>query len=310
MLQNRLRVRNVNPDFPLEEYLQRQKALIERTLDERLPPGATDPALIFEAIRYSMFAGGKRLRPILCLAAAEAVGGKMEALLPAACALEMIHTYSLIHDDLPAMDNDDYRRGKPTSHKAFGEGIAILAGDALLTEAFRLLCDRERMPGVPPERVLQVVREIAEAAGFFGMVGGQVMDLLAEGKKVDLQTLYAIHRHKTGALILVSLRAGAILAGAAEESLSALSEYGRRIGLAFQITDDILNVEGDPALLGKRTGSDAARGKITFPALMGVEVSRMRAEELIREALVSLATFEDRAEPLRAIARHILERRS
>jgi geranylgeranyl diphosphate synthase type II len=300
----------VNPDFPLKEYLERRKALIDRMLDETLPPETGDPAAIFEAVRYSMFAGGKRLRPILCMAAAEAVGGKTGAVLPAACALEMIHTYSLIHDDLPAMDNDDYRRGKPTSHKVFGEGVAILAGDALLTEAFRLLGDRERMRDVPPERVLTVVCEIAEAAGFFGMVGGQVKDLLAEGGKVDLQTLYEIHRRKTGALILVSLRAGAILAGAAEALLAPLSDYGRRIGLAFQITDDILNVEGDPALLGKGTGSDAARGKVTFPALMGVEASRARAEELIREALVSLATFDDRAAPLRAIARHIMERRS
>jgi geranylgeranyl diphosphate synthase type II len=308
--QGLLRGKNVSADFPLKEYLAERKALIDRTLDETLPGGASDPALIFEAVRYSMFAGGKRLRPILCLAAAEAVGGDTDAILPVACALEMIHTYSLIHDDLPAMDNDDYRRGKPTSHKVFGEGIAILAGDALLTEAFRLLCDRERMPDVEPGRTLRVVHEIAEASGFFGMVGGQVMDLLAEGKKVDLHTLYAIHRRKTGALILVSLRAGAILAGAAEASLALLSDYGRRIGLAFQITDDILNVEGDLALLGKGTGSDAARGKVTFPALMGVEASRARAEELIREALVSLATFADRAVPLSAIARHILERRS
>jgi geranylgeranyl diphosphate synthase type II len=308
--QNLLRGKNVNPDFPLQEYLQRQKALIDRTLDGCLPRGTGDEGLLFEAVRYSMFAGGKRLRPILCMAAAEAVGGETDAILPAACALEMIHTYSLIHDDLPAMDNDDYRRGKPTSHKVFGEGVAILAGDALLTEAFRLLGDRERMPGVPPGRMLQVVCEIAEAAGFFGMVGGQVKDLLSEGKNVDLQTLHAIHLRKTGALILVSLRAGAILAGAAEASLAALSEHGTRIGLAFQITDDILNVDGDPALLGKGTGSDAARGKVTFPALMGVEASRARAEELIREAIVSLATFDDRAAPLRAIARHILERRS
>ncbi|MCX5820759.1 MAG: polyprenyl synthetase family protein [Deltaproteobacteria bacterium] len=300
----------MNPDFPLKEYLNGRKALIDCALDDYLPLEASDPAVIFEAARYSMFAGGKRLRPILCMAAAEAVGGETDAILPAACALEMIHTYSLIHDDLPAMDNDDYRRGKPTSHKVFGEGIAILAGDALLTEAFRLLSDRERMPDVPPGRMLQVVREIAEAAGFFGMVGGQVKDLLAEGEKVDLQTLYEIHRRKTGALILVSLRAGAILAGAGEASLAALSDYGRRIGLAFQITDDILNVEGDPALLGKGTGSDAARGKVTFPALMGIEASRARAEDLIREALVSLATFADRAAPLCAIARHILERRS
>jgi geranylgeranyl diphosphate synthase, type II len=300
----------VNPEFPLNEYLNGRKSLVDQALQAFLPGEGKDPAIIFEAVRYSIFAGGKRLRPILCLAAADAAGGKTDSVLPTACALEMIHTYSLIHDDLPAMDNDDYRRGKPTSHKVFGEGIAILAGDALLTEAFRLLGDREQMPGVPPERALKIVCEIAEAAGFFGMVGGQVMDLLAEGEKADLQNLLAIHRHKTGALILVSLRAGAILAGAGETALAALSDYGARIGLAFQITDDILNVEGDPSLLGKGTGSDAARGKVTFPALIGIEASRVRAEELIRKALVSLESFDDRAAPLRAIARHILERRS
>jgi geranylgeranyl diphosphate synthase type II len=300
----------VNPEFSLNEYLDGRKSMVDQALQQFLPVGADDPAVIFEAVRYSVLAGGKRLRPILCLAAADAAGGKAESVLPAACAMEMIHTYSLIHDDLPAMDNDDYRRGKPTSHKVFGEGVAILAGDALLTEAFRLLGDRERMPEIPPERALKVVCEVAEAAGFFGMVGGQVMDLLAEGKKADLQYLYAIHRRKTGALILVSLRAGAILAGAGEPALAALSDYGRRIGLAFQITDDILNVEGDPSLLGKGTGSDAARGKVTFPGLIGIEASRVRAGELIQEALVSLECFDDRAAPLRAVARHILERRS
>jgi geranylgeranyl diphosphate synthase type II len=300
----------VNPEFSLNEYLDGRKSMVDQALQQFLPVGADDPAVIFEAVRYSVLAGGKRLRPILCLAAADAAGGKAESVLPAACAMEMIHTYSLIHDDLPAMDNDDYRRGKPTSHKVFGEGVAILAGDALLTEAFRLLGDRERMPEIPPERALKVVCEVAEAAGFFGMVGGQVMDLLAEGKKADLQYLYAIHRRKTGVLILVSLRAGAILAGAGEPALAALSDYGRRIGLAFQITDDILNVEGDPSLLGKGTGSDAARGKVTFPGLIGIEASRVRAGELIQEALVSLECFDDRAAPLRAVARHILERRS
>jgi geranylgeranyl diphosphate synthase, type II len=305
-----LRGKNVSADFALKEYLAERKALVDRALDDTLPPGTGDPALIFEAVRYSVFAGGKRLRPILCMAAAEAVGGKKESVLPAACALEMIHTYSLIHDDLPAMDNDDFRRGKPTSHKVFGEGMAVLAGDALLTEAFRVLCDRERMPGIPPERILQVSREIAEAAGFSGMVGGQVKDLLAEGEELDLKSLCAIHRLKTGALILASLRSGAILAGAGEAPLAQLSDYGWRIGLAFQIVDDILNVEGDPELLGKGTGSDAARGKVTFPALLGVEASRDRAKELVREALVSLETLGEAAAPLSAIARHILERRS
>ena len=300
----------MNPDFPLKEYLSERKALVDRALDDYLPGDQNEPPVIFQAVRYSLLAGGKRIRPILCLAAAEAVGGKTDAILPAACALEMIHTYSLIHDDLPAMDNDDYRRGRPTLHKVFGEDIAILAGDALLTEAFHLLTDRKRMPEIPTDRLLDVAREIAEAAGYRGMVGGQVQDIRAEGEKVGLETLYAIHRRKTGALLRVSLRAGAILAGAGDEALADLSDYGGKIGLAFQIADDILNVEGDPALLGKGTGSDAARGKITFPALLGIEASRARAEELVIEAVSSLAPFDDGAAPLRAIARYILERRS
>jgi len=300
----------VNPDFSLVAYLNERKALVDGALDAYLPGGQNDPAAIFEAIRYSLLVGGKRIRPILCLAAAEAIGGEAETVLPAACALEMIHTYSLIHDDLPAMDNDDFRRGRPTSHKVFGEGLAILAGDALLTEAFRLLTDREGTPGTPPERLLDVAREIAEAAGHRGMVGGQVQDIRAEGETVGLETLYAIHRRKTGALLRVSVRAGAILAGAGEEALAALSNYGGKIGLAFQIADDILNVEGDPRLLGKGTGSDAARGKVTFPALMGIEASRARAAELVMEAISSLASFDHRAAPLRSIAQYILERRS
>lgn len=300
----------MNPDFSLVAYLSKRKALVDGALDGYLPGEQSDPPVIVQAIRYSLLAGGKRIRPILCMAAAEAIGGDAEAALPAACALEMIHTYSLIHDDLPAMDNDDYRRGRPTSHKVFGEDIAILAGDALLTEAFRLLTDREGMPGIPAERLLDVAREIAEAAGHRGMVGGQVQDIRAEGEAVGLETLYAIHRRKTGALLRVSVRAGAILAGAGEEALAALSDYGGKIGLAFQIADDILNVEGDPLLLGKGTGSDAARGKVTFPALMGIEASRAGAAELVMEAISSLASLDDGAAPLRAIARYILERRS
>ena len=244
------------------------------------------------------------------MAAAEAVGGKAETVMPVACALEFIHTYSLIHDDLPAMDNDDYRRGKLTSHKVFGEDIAILAGDALLTEAFNLLARRDLMPAVPPERLLDVTREVSEAAGWFGMVAGQVLDVRLEGKTVDLKTLQQIHRLKTGAMIRVSLRTGAILSGASAAALASLSDYGRQIGLAFQIADDILNVEGDRALLGKGTGSDAARGKVTFPSLLGVEPSRARAKALIGEAVASLASFDERAAPLRSIALYILERKS
>ncbi len=299
-----------NENVILKEYLARQKAEVDGMLEALIPDETIYPPEIFRAVRYSLFAGGKRIRPILCLAAAEAVGGKPEPILPVACAIEMIHTYSLIHDDLPAMDNDDYRRGRLTSHKVFGEDLAILAGDALLTEAFQVMTRREVAAVLEPGRLLQVVREIAEAAGWFGMVGGQVLDVQSEGRTVDPETLYAIHRMKTGAMILVSLRAGAILAGAAEEALAALSDYGRQVGLAFQIADDILNVEGDKALLGKGTGSDAARGKVTFPLLLGIEASRSRAEELVKGAVEALAPFDEKAEPLRWIARYILERKS
>ncbi|MBA4424133.1 MAG: farnesyl-diphosphate synthase [Syntrophus sp. (in: bacteria)] len=292
------------------EYLAERKALVEAALDGLLPGEELYPPVIFQAARYSLMAGGKRLRPILCLAAAEAVGGKTETVLPVACALELIHTYSLIHDDLPAMDNDDYRRGKLTSHKVFGEDVAILTGDALLTEAFNLLARRDSMPGVPPESLLDVAREVSEAAGWFGMVAGQVLDVRSEGTTVDLETLRQIHRLKTGAMIRVSLRAGAILSGASAAALASLTDYGRQIGLAFQIADDILNVEGDRALLGKGTGSDAARGKVTFPALLGIDASRAQAEALIGEAVASLASFDERAAPLRLIAQYILERKS
>ena len=309
---SRLRGKSVtrNDELQLKEYLAEKKALVDAALDGLLPVEELNPPVIFQAARYSLMAGGKRLRPILCMAAAEAVGGKVETVMPVACALEFIHTYSLIHDDLPAMDNDDYRRGKLTSHKVFGEDIAILAGDALLTEAFSLLARRDLMPAVPPERLLDVTREVSEAAGWFGMVAGQVLDIRLEGKTVDLKTLQQIHRLKTGAMICVSLRTGAILSGASAAALTSLSDYGRQIGLAFQIADDILNVEGDRALLGKGTGSDAARGKVTFPSLLGVEASRTRAKALIGEAVASLASFDERAAPLRSIALYILERKS
>lgn len=301
---------NQNDELQLTEYLAGRKALIDAALDGLLPGEEFSPPVIFQAVRYSLLAGGKRLRPILCLAAAEAVGGDSRTIMPVACALECIHTYSLIHDDLPAMDNDDYRRGRLTCHKVFGEDIAILAGDALLTEAFHLLTRRELMPGIPPEQILAVTAEIATAAGWFGMVGGQVLDVRSEGKTVDLEALQQIHRLKTGELIRVSLRAGAILSGASAAMLASLSDYGRQIGLAFQIADDILNVEGDRVLLGKQTGSDAARMKVTFPSLLGIEASRARAESLIKDALASLASFGDRAAPLRRITRYILERKS
>jgi geranylgeranyl diphosphate synthase, type II len=299
----------MHPDFLLQ-YLEARKKIIDEALDSYLPGEDQYPPEIFKAVRYSLFAGGKRIRPILCLAAAEAVGGDVDQAMPVACALELIHTYSLIHDDLPAMDDDDYRRGMPTSHKVFGEGIAILAGDALLTEAFRILSERELLKKASPETILDVMREIAVAAGYFGMVGGQVVDLQSEGQAVDADTLHYIHMHKTGSMIVASVRAGALLFGAGEKDVEALSLYGRHVGLAFQVADDILNVEGDRRMMGKGTGSDSGRGKMTYPALMGVDASRVKAADLVEAALTAIGHFDDRAIPLRMIASYITERKS
>ncbi|MDO9529910.1 MAG: polyprenyl synthetase family protein [Syntrophales bacterium] len=294
----------------LDDYLKARKNIVDEALDRYLPGEDTFPSTIFKSVRYSVFAGGKRLRPILCMASAEAVGGNIETVLPVACALELIHTYSLIHDDLPVIDDDDYRRGKPTNHKVFGEDIAILAGDALLTEAFRLMSKREFVGETPPDRLLAVISDISEAAGFLGMVGGQVVDVQSEGKEVGEETLDYIHTHKTGAMITTSVRAGAVLSGAGKNEIDALSDYGRNIGLAFQIADDILDVEGDQETLGKDIGSDRSRGKVTFPALFGLEASRKKARELVDNALSDIAQFDSRAEPLRMIAKYIIERRS
>ncbi len=293
-------------------YLKEGKKTIDGALERYLPGEDNYPSLIFKAMRYSIFAGGKRIRPILCLAAVEALGaGELRpSILPVACALEMIHTYSLIHDDLPAMDDDDYRRGVPTSHKVFGEDIAILAGDALLTEAFSLMSKGGGMEDIPPERILRVIHEIASAAGCFGMIGGQVADVRSEDTSLNEETLNYIHNSKTGALILASVRSGALLAGAGRENLDALSTYGRSIGLAFQIVDDILNVEGDRMITGKSTGSDASHGKITFPAVFGLEESRKKAGELIDKALIAVSGFGDHAFALRMAAQHIMERKS
>ncbi|HVO67367.1 MAG TPA: farnesyl diphosphate synthase [Syntrophales bacterium] len=301
---------NQNRNTSLKVYLEAKKKIIDEALERHLPGEDNYPAVIFKAARYSVFAGGKRIRPILCLASAEAVGGHIESVIPVACALELIHTYSLIHDDLPAIDDDDYRRGRLTSHKVFGEDIAILAGDALLTEAFRLMSDISLMKKVSPEKLLLVIHDITEAAGCFGMVGGQVVDVQSEGKDVDREVLNYIHTRKTGAMITAAVKAGATLSNANEVELNALVSYGRHIGLAFQIADDILNVEGDQALLGKGTGSDAKRGKVTYPALMGLEASRKKAGELVKSALSVLKNFDHRAEPLRMIAGYIVERRS
>jgi geranylgeranyl diphosphate synthase type II len=254
-------------------------------------------------MRYSLLAPAKRLRPLLVLMAAEACGGTVEGSLPAAAAVEMIHTYSLIHDDLPAMDDDDLRRGRPTCHKVFGEGLAILAGDALLTRAFGVLAEHVQ----PPALAATCCAALAEAAGAGALVGGQADDL-ADEKHLTLETLESIHARKTGAMFLVSLRLGGMTASATTEQMAALEGYGRPMGLAFQIMDDLLDVSGDEASVGKRVGKDVDRGKLTFPSLLGVEASRERAEALIAEACVSLASLGPAAEGLDALARYVLER--
>jgi len=292
----------------LESYLKERKDLIDRALLALVPPRDEYPPILHEAMHYSLFAGGKRIRPILHLASVDASGGDTEACLPFACALELIHTYSLIHDDLPSMDNDDLRRGKPTSHKMFGEAIAILAGDALLTEAFRLVTSEAARARLDPVSLLLATHELAEAAGSLGMVGGQAMDITCEGQVVSPQLLEYIHTHKTGALITVSVRTGGVLSGADPVSLGHLTRFASALGLAFQIGDDLLNVEGDRKRLGKSVGSDACRGKATYPALYGIEKSRERLKELVEEALDALAPFDGRADPLREIARYMVNR--
>ena len=259
-------------------------------------------------MRYSVMAGGKRLRPILCLAAHDAVGGRVDGVLTVACALEMIHSYSLIHDDLPAMDDDAIRRGKPTCHVAFDEATAILAGDALLTLAFASMSAAGAADRANAAQWLTVIDLIAEAAGGSGMVGGQILDMMAEEQPVDLAQLQRMQRMKTGALIQTSVRAGALLAEADRTQLDQLDTYASNIGQAFQIADDVLNVEGDPARLGKAVGSDAARNKTTYPSLLGLDASKTLAREKIDQALNALAIFDNRAEPLRAIARYVIER--
>jgi geranylgeranyl diphosphate synthase, type II len=294
--------------FDLGAYMKVQAAAIDVALDRFLPPDTQRPQTLHKAMRYSVFAGGKRLRPVLVIAGAEAVGGTAEQVMPTACALEMIHTYSLVHDDLPAMDNDDFRRGVPTNHKVFGEAIAILAGDALLTLAFRLVADNARTAA--PGAVQAVVADVADAAGHAGMVAGQVEDLEAEGRQVGADTLDYIHVHKTGALIRTSLRVGAMLCDATAEQVRALSVAGANLGLAFQIVDDILDVVASSAELGKTAGKDQIQQKATFPAIHGLEASRARARSLIEEAEQALTAFGPGAEPIRALGRFILERKA
>ena len=296
--------------FDLAAYLAERRQRVDDALATVLPPDETPPTSVHRAMRYSVMAGGKRLRPILVIAGAEAVGGTAETVMPTACALELIHTYSLIHDDLPAMDDDDYRRGRLTNHKVFGEAVAILAGDALLTYAFGLIAENAARVATGAAVVRDVIIEVVAAAGTRGMVGGQVVDIESEGKTVTAETLEYIHMHKTAALIRASLRVGARLAGAGAEPLAIIGDAGGSLGLAFQIVDDILDVEGTLAELGKTAGSDERKGKATYPAVHGIEASRAQARTLIARAKERLQCLGPGATSLCALADYILERRS
>lgn len=294
----------------IKNYLEEKKAVVDRFLTSYFLPNSR-PKILFDSMSYSLSAGGKRIRPILCLASYEACGGDSQEIIPQACALEFIHTYSLIHDDLPAMDNDDLRRGKPTNHRVFGEGMAILAGDGLLTEAFFLLSDPSRFSkNYNPLSIIRVINNIAFASGINGMVAGQAQDLLSENSDPDEDTLSFIHMHKTSALITASVRIGGILAGCDDKYLNSLSTYGENIGLAFQIVDDILDIEGETEVIGKSKGSDEKRKKMTYPKLYGIDNSKKKARELIDSAISALDIFDHRADPLRGIARYLVERKS
>lgn len=293
-------------EFILNGYLEARRQIVENALEEHLC--ALTPPIsgrVEKAMGYSLMAGGKRLRPILCMAACEAVGGTAQTALDTACALEMIHTYSLIHDDLPAMDDDDFRRGRPTCHKAFDEATAVLAGDALLTAAFHLLA---RASAPSASVALEAIRLIAEASGAFGMIEGQMRDIEAEGRPLDLDALRELHGLKTGALIRASVETGALLGGATAGQRGALRRYAEKIGLAFQVTDDILNVEGDPALMGKGVGTDAEHHKATYPSLMGLSESKAYAAELVDDAVCALIELEEKATPLKALALYVVRR--
>jgi geranylgeranyl diphosphate synthase, type II len=291
----------------LHAYLDSRKKIVDQALRDYLPPSDTWPTKLHQSMNYSIAAGGKRLRPILVIAAAEALGKTYENVLPTACALEFIHTYSLIHDDLPAMDDDDLRRGQPTNHRVHGEAMAILAGDSLLTEAFHLIARNSK-----PDQAavtLEVISRIAAASGSRGMAGGQAVDLLSEKVKISLEELERLHRHKTGKLIQVSIEAGALTAGADRRQLESLSRFGECIGLSFQIADDVLDIEGGEEI-GKDIGSDVANEKATYPSILGLEESKRLARELTEEALGVLRDFDAKADPLREIARYVVYRKN
>ena len=295
--------------FDLQAYLRKKGAVVERALESFFPEPEGPESVVIEAMKYSLFAGGKRLRPILCIAGAETVGGTEKDVLPVACAFEMIHTYSLIHDDLPPMDDDDLRRGRPSNHKVFGEAVALLAGDGLLTEAFHLMAGDAWAERASSPVILKVIGLVSRAAGCAGMVGGQVVDVTWEGKAADLSIVEYIHTHKTGALIKAALVSGAMLAGGSERQVQAVSSYGEKVGLAFQISDDILDIEGDSKTMGKQAGADVQKGKATYPAVAGLEEARAMQSKLVEEAIESLSIFDHAADPLRGIARYIIERK-
>ena len=297
-----IRFRPVN----LKKYLRTRQKVIDRALDRYLPKTSTKPVTLHKAMRYSLFAGGKRLRPILCLAAAEACRGNVDTALPLACAVECIHTYSLVHDDLPSMDNDDFRRGRPTCHKVFGDGIAVLAGDALLTMAFEIVSNAKPAPRYD---ISILLREIAVAAGSQKLIAGQVADLEAEGKRVKRDQLRFIHENKTAAMLKSSVRLGAMSANADARKLSAITQFGEQLGLAFQVIDDILDVTQTSEILGKSAGKDVAAKKATYPAVIGLEKSRAEARRLTRQAHDALSVFQEGdAEALHALANYLLER--
>lgn len=291
--------------FDLDKYLRRQTLAVNAALNRFLPPAGAKPPTIHKAMRYSIFAGGKRLRPALCLAAADACGGRWDDALPLACAVECIHTYSLIHDDLPAMDDDDLRRGKPTNHKVFGEGIAILAGDALLTEAFAIAAQGKGRPRYSPR---DVVAEIALAAGSKQLIAGQVADLEGEGKKIPASQLRYIHERKTSALLCCSVRLGGMSANCSAAQLQALTEFGYNVGLAFQIIDDILDVTQTSEQLGKTAGKDTAAEKATYPSIVGMAQSKKIAAQLTGKAFRALKIFKGKAPALEALAGYLLKR--
>jgi len=293
-------------NFDLNAYLAEKQLLVEAALQKSLP--VIYPETIYESMRYSLLAGGKRLRPILCIASCELIGGTLEMAMPTACAVEMLHTMSLIHDDLPAMDNDDYRRGKLTNHKVFGEDIAILAGDGLLAYAFEFIIEQTK--NVPPERILKVVARLARVMGAAGLVGGQVVDLESEGKPdISLETLNFIHTHKTGVLLEGCVISGATLAGASDDDLNRLSRYAQNMGLAFQIADDILDITATKEALGKTAGKDVQAQKATYPRIWGLKESQQQARQLIDSAKAELAGFpKQAADPLLAIADYMINR--